>query len=163
MFHKKVCICHPPSLNQFGYRANVTWPIIDHTIKSPLWLECPLSNHIHHNQSPPIQDGDETSLYFPIAVVSMASNCILINHFLCAKVSSNSLSASARISEGQGYQGFSIKEKGREQFWPEKGPNLGHSLSTVSCRKPPHWPTWWIIPGFFTMALNGQGISCSKW
>jgi hypothetical protein len=29
-------------------------------------------------------------------------------------------SASARISKGQGYQGF-FKEKGKEQFWPKKG------------------------------------------
>jgi hypothetical protein len=32
----------------------------------------------------------------------------------------NSSSASARISKGQGYQGF-FKGKGREQFWPKKG------------------------------------------
>jgi hypothetical protein len=31
------------------------------------------------------------------------------------------ISASSRISKGQGYQGLILKEKGREQFWPKKG------------------------------------------
>jgi hypothetical protein len=30
------------------------------------------------------------------------------------------LSASARISKGQGYQLRLLKEKGREQFWPKR-------------------------------------------
>jgi hypothetical protein len=40
---------------------------------------------------------------------------------LVKKIKADIISASARISKGQGYQGVRLKEKGREQFWPEKG------------------------------------------